>query len=291
MRIFGIGVVVLAIFIVLDQKLKKKSYDFHNLYIWLLYTISYLTLIYKYRGSGFVMIPIILLFLNKSLYTPLDFSVNSIFTLITSRNKTGMVNMCKNLFINNTNFTHNLHNIPQENTIWLLNYPQKNWIEYYNQSLLPQNYIFVANQKFGRILKNYYPSDRIHTIDFSKKNNYQNLKNHIKHLLNQTNVCLYFDTKVNYKGLKKNTYQLQTPRLGIFNIAKELNVKITPIVMDHLYISNGLIPPQNYQIYVGKSRFINSQSDIEDTIAFFKKKLNLFLTNKFRDNPTPSVKS
>ena len=278
-------VLLFCIFITIaNQKLKKKAYDLSTFYLWVTYTTLYFVILYKCRNTPIVIFPIIIiLLLSRQLSTPLDFCLNSLFTLITGKNRVNMSRMCRNLFVNHTEFKHNLGDIPKHPTIWILNYPQKNWIEYYTQSLLPQNYVFVANNRFGKILTQYYGVDRIYTINFSKPENYDILKSQIKTILSRgINVCMYFDTKVDYKGIKKHKYTLQTPRKGIFNIARELNVEITPIVMDHLYISAGIIPPQNYQIYVGKSLKINNDRDIDNTILFFRQKLNMFLTDKFR---------
>lgn len=277
--------ILLAIFLFLvDRKLKKKAYDFSTFYLWVIYSSLYILLLYKCRHIPLgAIFAVAILFLSRQLSTPLDFCLNSVFTLITGKNTVNMRRMCQSLFNNHTILKHNMEVIPQYPTIWLLNYPQKNWIEYYTQSLLPQNYVFVANNKFGKILTQYYGSDRIHTINFSKSENYNTLKSQIKKILSRgTSVCMYFDTKVDYKGIKPHKYTLQTPRRGIFNIARELGVPVTPIVMDHLYISGGIIPPQNFQIYVGKSLKISDDRDIDNTILLFRKKLNMFLTDKFR---------
>ena len=269
---------------VVDRKLKEKSFDFSTFYTWFLYTLLYFLIMYKSRNMPMAMVALTgILFLNRQISTPIDFCLNSMFTLVTTGNKEGMQNMCKNLFINNTRYRHNLWAIPNRPTIWILNYPKKNWVEYYTQSLLPQNYVFFANKKFGRILKNYYGDDRVHCINFSKRGNYQVLKTSIRKILDSgLNVCMYFDTKIDYRGIKKHTYTLQTPRTGIFNIAKELNREITPIVIDHLYISNGIIPLQNFEIHVGSPVKIITPRDVENTISFFKNRLRSFMTNKFR---------
>ena len=284
MRIIALLIVIFAIFIQLDKKIRKKAYDFSSLYAWILYTVVYISLIYKGRNIPIIIIPLLLLvFLNKQLSAPIDFCLNSVFTLVTSRNRENTYKMCKNLFVNNTQFINNLSVIPKKPTIWILNYPKKNWIEYYTQSLLPQNYVFIVNKKFGGILSNYYGTNRVYSIDFSKRDNYGSLKRVVQKILTGgLNVCMYFDTKVDYKGVKKYTYTLQTARTGIFHIAKELDRDITPIVMDHLYISNGIIPLQNFEIYVGNPTKIKTQKDIDNTILFFKNKLKSFMTNKFR---------
>lgn len=267
----------------LSKRSKEKSYDLTSLYVWFLYTISYFLVLYKTRNIPIITTALVVaLFLDRRISTPIDCCINSSITLFT-KNNYSMHNMSKNIFTNNARLIENLSDIPKRPTIWILNYPMKNWIEYYTQSLLPQNCVFFVNEKIGRLVENYHGKDRVELINLTKKLNYQLLKKKIQTVLDKgVNVCLYFDTKVEYSGMKRHTYTLQTPRNGVFNISKDLKREITPIVMDHLYISNGIIPFQNFEIKVGNPLEIKCKKDIDDTVKYFKNTLRSFMTNKFR---------
>jgi hypothetical protein len=76
-------------------------------------------------------------------------------------------------------------------------------------------------------------------------------------------------------------YGLKGVRNGIFNIASQLQIPILPIVMDHLYIDNGSIPPQKFRIKVLEEIVIKDQSDITRTIINYKNTLKKFHSSKF----------
>lgn len=71
-------------------------------------------------------------------------------------------------------------------------------------------------------------------------------------------------------------------RSGMFRIAKELNVTVTPIYFDHIEHSYGIIPVQRYSIVVGDTFFVD---DIDSCVyrakKFFKKTRKELKKNKF----------
>ena len=126
-----------------------------------------------------------------------------------------------------------------------------------------------------------YSPDRSIFINLSDKNNYNKLRHQIKQSIEGgENVFMYFDT--NRTNINRKRFSLMGVRNGAFNIARELDIPITPIVMDHLYISGGIIPPQRFEICVGESRCIRSKNDVDEILRFYKKTLNRFLSQKFK---------
>lgn len=171
--------------------------------------------------------------------------------------------------------------------IFICNYPECNLVEYFSQGLIPQNYALVVNKKTKIYTRSVYPKDRVIMLELDDPNsdNYTKLKKEIK---NKTdlgyNIFCYFDNKHvgNHEKEKKTwRYGLKGVRTGIFKISIELGIPIIPIVMDHLYINNGYIPPQKFRIKVLKEVSLKGLTDISEIVKNYKKTLKSFHSSKF----------
>jgi 1-acyl-sn-glycerol-3-phosphate acyltransferase len=81
---------------------------------------------------------------------------------------------------------------------------------------------------------------------------------------------------------RKNSIFPQRYRTGLLRMAKELNVPITPIIIDNIELRNGSFPKQNFNIYIGKTFFVNDiGEDIGKIKKLFTKKKKLFKTTKY----------
>jgi hypothetical protein len=257
---------VILLYLCLYEYFKTDNLDITTLYIWVIFTVLYMYLFARYNSVALIGLCF------RQIYTPVNFILNC--AINPRRCIQDMVDL-------NTKYVHNFEDIPRRPTIWIINYPQKNIIEYCTQLLLPQRYVIFVSKKSKKSIGFFYDSDRVITIDTIKKGNYETVKRQVDHIINKRkmNVLFYFDPKIEYKGVKRRIYTLNTPRSGVFSIAKELNVPITPIVIDRIYIHNGIIPYQNFRITVGKSKKVTTQNDF---VEFFKKTLVRFLATKYQ---------
>ena len=74
-----------------------------------------------------------------------------------------------------------------------------------------------------------------------------------------------------------NMYHVSTLRTGIFSIAKNLNITITPIVFDHISNNFGFISSKKFKIYIGKSEKVNDvEEDVKNLRTLFLRKLRMF---------------
>ena len=69
------------------------------------------------------------------------------------------------------------------------------------------------------------------------------------------------------KIIKENPYKpynLKQFKTGIFNISKELNIEIFPLVFNHLDYEFGIIKNKELKIKILDSFFVNDQTDIDN---------------------------
>jgi hypothetical protein len=261
----------------------KHHFNVESIICWLFFTIAVLfTFI---RTNKKIIVPLFILFFVTNLSTPLNFCFNTLISYFTGFRKQQFLDMCRKIFIDNTNFIHNLSDLPDKPTIWVANYPTKNIIEYYSQFLLPQKYKMIVDKRSKKTLDKVCDPNRVIGMNMAASSKFKFVKRNIKKIIDSGyHAFLFFDTSVKYDGFKRYMYDLQGIKTGVFHAAKELGLMVTPIVIDHMYISNGYIPKQNFQIFVGESRYINGDEDVQDIIKLYKRRLSKFLLNKF--NPS-----
>lgn len=269
----------------MNPKSKTKGPNYFEVFVpwFVVFLVATIISLFKLRFTGdFKKFLFILILLKLYSLTPIIFYVKTGRLILLSRNNRLFTGLARDIFIKNSTYSHNLHMIPPTPTIWICNYPLDNVVEYFTQGLLPQTYRLVVNSNAKFFMSKIYSPDRTIFINIAGKNNYNALRNKIKETTEGgENVFMYFDTN-KPKGERKR-FDLGGVRNGAFNIARELGVAITPIVMDHLYISGGIIPPQRFEICVGESRCIRSKVDIDELLQFYKKTLNRFLSQKFKN--------
>ena len=71
-------------------------------------------------------------------------------------------------------------------------------------------------------------------------------------------------------------------RSGMFSIAKELNVSVTPVCVDYIDTYFGAITNQNFRIRVGDTFMIDDTNiSIQKTKKFFKETMKEFKKRKY----------
>jgi hypothetical protein len=72
-------------------------------------------------------------------------------------------------------------------------------------------------------------------------------------------------------------------RKGMFYIAKELGITITPLAIDSIHISYFTIFQQKYQLYVGQTqKVLNPTKSMRETRRFFIRQKANFSSNKYK---------
>lgn len=168
----------------------------------------------------------------------------------------------------------NFHRLTDKPTIYVCNYTYDRmdniaWL------LIPRSVCCIMGEYlvpvFGRIVK--------HVIGKKgRSGSFNLLKETIKDKMsNGFSILTYVTTPQEKIG------NIGRVRTGIFRIAKELNMTITPIAIDYIHYTNiGNIPYQRFEMRVGDS--FNVTDVIMDTLRtrrFFKNSLIEFNKNKF----------
>jgi len=262
-----------------------KSLDISALCVWSALVVFTLVIIIIpklniYKRVGFIASLYVIF--GNTYYKSINIMLGCIILYFKPSNKL-FCRISRVIFGNVTGNVGKLENVNSK--IFICNYPELNLIEYFTQGLLPQNYILVVNKKFRGFVDKVYPMDRLILLDVDNpdSDNYSQLLELVKSKTSQGyNIFCYFDTRhPKYPAKKKGKYTLNGIRKGIFNIAKQLDIPVIPIVMDHLYISNGSIPRQQFKINVSDEVYIKDESDIERIIQYYKKSLSSLQLSKF----------
>jgi hypothetical protein len=77
---------------------------------------------------------------------------------------------------------------------------------------------------------------------------------------------------VNKPSYRKN--YVTKPKKGMYVIAKELNIPVTPIYIDYVKSNCYTISPQNIHIIVGDTEYVeNVTTSVYNTLQFYKRSL------------------
>lgn len=251
----------------------------------LLFIFSILPLL---RDEFKILIPTLLLYIfrkNKYLFIILAYyySRNLLFilhTILIFSNKIDKYNLgikqnISIVFNNVFNFQPEFDNIPQCNTIFVVNYP-KIYYESFALLLLPKN-LTIAMQ--DNLLCKTFCENFLYKPVYRKKKygkSYKNVKLQIKQRLKENiSVAALVSTE---------DTKLVRIRTGMFKIAKELNIPVTPVVVDTIDISTDCrLLKQNFKLYVGESFYVsdNVYNDTYRVRKLFKEKMEYFKNTKY----------
>jgi hypothetical protein len=112
-----------------------------------------------------------------------------------------------------------------------------------------------------------------------ERDNFNMVKNAIdEHIKKDISVLAY----VTLSPVYSPTF-IRKPRSGMFKIAKELNIPITPVTIDYIDTNFGSIPYQNFRIKIGETSYVDDvNKSISQTRLFFKKSMIHFKKNKYQ---------
>ena len=168
--------------------------------------------------------------------------------------------------------------IPNVPCIIVSNYCTKKFkthlLSYMSHCTISDKLCIVVNDSMPNILSRIYNYDRIIYLSLGKSKNYDYLKISIKRILDKGyNVFVYIEDN----DKTKVPYTIKSIKSGVFNIAKDLDVPIVPIVSDSYNWKNIFLPfPISYRIKIGSPIFVkNIKTDMDIVLNWMKKSLKL----------------
>ena len=178
----------------------------------------------------------------------------------------------KNIFTRNFRLIENFKDLPKSPSILVVNYCQSR-MEFLAFKLIPVDFSFIYAYRLKNIISIYFDNPIYKKTD---QNSFQDIK---KEIQNHTNSGRYI---VSYVSIPTHHLGINRMRSGIFRIAKELNIPITPVCIDYIHNFFGYIPSQNFQIKIGETFYVQDiQESVNKTRNFYKENLDLFIRTKF----------
>ena len=173
-------------------------------------------------------------------------------------------------------FSHNFEKIPKKPTIFVANYV-KDRTENMACIMLPVDICPLTSTALTFLTKFI-----THIIIKGASNQYDKMKEKINEMLSNGFYVFIYIEKI-CSSITDNDFGFI--RNGLFNIAKDLDVSITPVAFDRiLYNKYGILEKQNYQICVGDTFKVDTVNDVKyKTRRFFRDKIKYFSKTKFEE--------
>jgi hypothetical protein len=194
------------------------------------------------------------------------------------KNYTKIPKIIKEMYTNIFSIRHNFDKLPKYNTIFVCNHPY-NPIDFCATKLLPIKFCGVVG---GINVAKFFikpisgDSDYIF-FNMNKSNNFNTIKTQIKEKIQQTSILVFVE-RYSLMVSQKNIAPL---RSGIFRIAKDLNISITPLLIDSVRTSNGIINTQPFEIVIGETMMVtNVKCDCRNVRKFMLKEKRRLESNK-----------
>ena len=142
--------------------------------------------------------------------------------------------------------------------------------------LIPKNIVILMRDTLKKISK-------LHklvkwAIYIKEKNSYDNTKKEIEEHIKEGRSIFSYVTKTPRLG----PIHIENIRTGMFKLAKELNIPVTPIVIDYIDTTFGIINGQNFHITIGDTFYVDDPiKSAYETKKYFKKMMNKFTKLKY----------
>jgi hypothetical protein len=183
--------------------------------------------------------------------------------------------MMRKFFDENFRFSNEFNKLPEKPSIYVCNYCYDR-VENFSYLTIPRKLSLILTK--GNIEKFNVIQNCI--ITNGKGDEYKFVKESIKKSVEQGRSIIVYISSHKQHIIGK----IGRIRSGIFRIAKELEVPVTPIAFDYIHQTYGYIPYQNFRVHVGHSFMVdNVENSMYNVRQFFKNKLKFFMKNKFRN--------
>jgi hypothetical protein len=135
-------------------------------------------------------------------------------------------------------------------------------IEYALPGIFSSNLTFVIFKGAAKVLEPIFGKDKVLSVDLDKKDTFSETKQIIQKRLSENYSIFSYVEKTYYE--RKNIYTMTKFRSGMFRIAQELNIPITPVVCEHLEYDYGIIRNEAPRVYILKPFYVsNLEADME----------------------------
>ncbi len=176
----------------------------------------------------------------------------------------------------NLNLKLNFSKLPNYPSIFVCNYCSDR-LENFACILIPKDIAILMRDTLIKISKLHllikWP------IYVKAKDSYEETKNQVLDHINAGRSVFSYVSKTPRLG---PTY-IQNMRSGMFKIAKELNLPVTPIVIDAIDMKFGSIPYQNFNIEIGDSFYVDDvNEDVINTRKFYTERMKYFQETKYK---------
>lgn len=196
---------------------------------------------------------------------------------ILAGNKELYRSLVSNIFSKCFTLRHNFNTIPSHPTIFLSTYPIT-VLEYAIPSLIPRQICFLTSRRAEKALKLVYGPEEYLVFNDSKGNNYEYLREEIRKRIQTTSMFVYVEDKTQ----RIHDFHVGNMRKGMFHIAKELGVTITPLAVDGIIIENGVIPEQKFEVLLGPTQKVTDPiTTMLDVRKFLLENKRYFQKTKF----------
>lgn len=193
---------------------------------------------------GLILAWIYIIFSHKIILLIL-YLFSGLFLIIVRKNKKQYWTMIRNIVTNCAYFRHNFYKLPSHHTIFLVNYPIT-IMEYSAPVLLPKKICFLTSKRAKKFMDLVYEEEDYLLFDDSKGKNYELLRDNIREKIKDRSIYVYVeDIKSRYYD-----YDIGRMRKGMFHIAKEIGVTITPLAVDSLKLN------KKFEIRVGETQLV-----------------------------------
>lgn len=258
---YRLFICVLIILIVVSEKIfSKKGFSTMNFKYWITYTIIILFILFDKNVEKRWKI----LILSFCLQNPtLRISLTMTFLLI-------LLIIFRSYqvyrYMGRIIFKQYFHRPPKP-TIYIANYPS-DFTEYLLPGIFHPNLTFVILKGATKFAEPIFGKDRILSIDLDSTNNFENTKDIIEKRIKKNYSIFSYVEKTYYS--RKNIYTLTEFRSGMFRIAQQLNIPITPVICEHIEYEYGFIGKNKPKIIILEPFYV---IDIEKDIFQCRNKM------------------
>ena len=275
MNLYSI-IIPLCIFIIAFIVYKCSFVLIGSFYIWLILIIIFTSSLFTRPVIKYIIFAFLLLY-NRNISLFFDF-IHTIYTCykIPDRvDNTIARNLVIDLFNRNFRLIHNFEKLPKTPTILLANYV-KDRVENLACIMLPVDICPMVAEPLKGLGNLITP-----IIVRGESKQYDEMKKQIKDAHdNGFYVFVYIEKCCSY--ITKD--HLGPIRNGIFNIAKDLGITVTPIAFDSILYNHGMLKKQNYQICVGDTFKVQNINDSKyKTRRFLRDKIKYFNSTKLNN--------
>lgn len=175
----------------------------------------------------------------------------------------------------NLNLKLNFNKLPNYPSIFVCNYCSDR-LENFACILIPKDIAILMRDTLIKISKLHllikWP------IYVKAKDSYEETKIQVMEHINAGRSVFSYVSKTPRLG----PTHIQNMRSGMFKIAKELNLPVTPIVIDSIDMKFGAIPYQNFNLEIGDSFYVDDINQaVINTKKFYTERMKFFQETKY----------